>query len=109
MSGEFGSYLNGYFWYQMKVGALDCLDGDKEITKLWGEFLNDFSEIAHAIAWCEAGDSGVDYPIRATMAALPRLKIRLADIEKYLEPFQKVAEEAVKLELEKKEKERDNS
>lgn len=105
MSGEFGSYKNGYFWYQMQIAAMDCLEGDEEITKLWGEFLREFEPIAKAISWCEAGDSSVSYPICTTMNALPRLKRRLADIEKYLEPFQAVADEAVRLALEKIDKE----
>lgn len=44
MSREFGSYVNGYFHSQMEQAAEDCKNGDYPLTKVWGNFLKEFSE-----------------------------------------------------------------
>ena len=103
MSGEFGSYEGGYFWYQMENASIDCLKSDNDITKLWGEFLKEFAPIARAISWFEAADSGVDYPIEESMKRLPELKKRLDDIQKYVTPFEAIAKQAVRDYIAKKE------
>lgn len=96
MSGEFGSYNSGYFWAQMQYAAEDCRDGQHEITRLWGEFLAEFEEIARAISWAEAGDSWQDESITETIRRLPVLKERMRDIEKYVDVFDRVAQKAVR-------------
>ena len=96
MSREFGSYISGYFHQQIEQGAKDCLAGRDDITKLWGEFLEAFYPIAYAIASSEESDSGPDYPIIETMHQLPELKRKLDAIAEFIEPFSRVAEEAVR-------------
>lgn len=100
MSREFGSYINGYFHDQIWQGAEDCLKGDDKITRLWGEFLKDFSDIAYAISTSEAADSGEDFPIMKTIEKLPQLQNRLNAIKDHVRVFEKVMEEAVRRKVE---------
>ena len=95
MSREFGSYINGYFHHQIEQSAEDCLNGRDGLTKLWGEFLKEFSHIAYAISTSEACDSGEDYPIMECMKRLPNLRERFKKIEAYITPFEDVARRAV--------------
>lgn len=96
MSREFGSYENGYFHDQLYRGASDCLNGREEITRKWGAVLMAMEQIAVAISSAEACDSCVDYPILQSMADLPNVCNALKDVEDYLKPFKRVAEEAVR-------------
>jgi hypothetical protein len=45
-------------------------------------------QVAKAISYSEAGDSGPDHPVRETLMQLPELKQRLADIESYVRQYQ---------------------
>ena len=101
MSREFGSYSAGYFHYQMETAAEDCKSGNDELTRLWGEFFEEFKHIAYAIASSEAGDSGADFPIYETMRNLPSIKDKIAKIEEYIQPFEAVAKRAIRDKIEK--------
>jgi hypothetical protein len=63
---------------------------------LWGEFLEEFTPIAFAIASSEACDSGPDYPILENLKRMAALQACLSEVSKYLLPYQQVAEEAVR-------------
>lgn len=101
MSGEFGSYCNGYFHTQMEQGADDCLERRNEITRLWGAFLKEFAVVARSISWCEACDSGPDDPIRATIQQKQALQKKLNDVFDYVRTFEDVANAAVREALRK--------
>lgn len=102
MSGEFGSCLSGYFELQIDVAADDCLEGDDELTRLWGGFFKELIPVARAIAYSEAGDSGREYPIMENLRQMKNLKDKLSAIEAYLEPFRRVADDAVRDYIESK-------
>ena len=95
MSREFGSYENGYFHQQIQQGAKDCLEGNDELTRLWGKFLEEFYEVAYAISTSEAGDSGPYRPIIENLNRMTALQDRLDDIKSFLEIFDDVAKRAV--------------
>lgn len=96
MSREFGSYASGYFHNKIDDCANDALNGDHEITRLWGRFLQELSSIAWNISSAEACDSGVYAPIYESMTRMPSIKAALKDIEEYLRPFEQVAMEAIR-------------
>lgn len=96
MSREFGSYMQGYFHQQIDWAAEDCKGGRDPLTKLWGEFLTEFSTIAYQIANSEACDSGPDAPIIATIENIGVLKRRLEEIEKYVQPYRRCMEQALR-------------
>lgn len=107
MSREFGAYIGGYFYDKVRNAADDCRDGRDDLTRLWGKFLTEFSDIAYAIASSEACDSGLDYPIFECIERLPRLNAILNEIDHYLRPFRDVAEAAVRARLRDIEKEKE--
>lgn len=96
MSREFGSYVSGYFHYQMQVAAEDCLGGSDELTRLWGAFFTAFDPVAYAIASSEAGDGGRDDSIMENIRQQDALKKALRDIEKYLEPYESIMRRAIR-------------
>lgn len=98
MSGEFGEYhIGGYFHDKIISCAEDCCDiSNKKITRLWGKILKNFEPIAHAIAWCEAGDTGQDNPIMESIYRMKAIKEGIEEIERYLSAFKDVAEKAVR-------------
>lgn len=96
MSREFGDTLGGFFHDKIRYAAEDCRTGRDPLTKLWGEFLMEFSEVAYAISTSEACDSGPDFPIFQTLQSLPNLERKLADIRSFVEPYKRVAEQAVR-------------
>ena len=96
MSREFGSYSSGYFHSQMQTAADDCKAGRDPLTQLWGEFLDEFAAVAYDIASSEACDSGPDAPIIETIQRMPSLKRKLNAIEMFVEPYKRVADEAVR-------------
>lgn len=100
MSGEFGSYNEGYFHSQMEYAADDCLGGSYEITKKWGEFLNEFRDVATAISWAEACDTGESHAIIESMKKIELLEQKLRDIKQYLRPFKDVAEKLTQKSIE---------
>lgn len=82
MSGEFGDYGNcGYFDSKIRNAAEDAEGGHYPFTRLWAKFLRPLAEVARAIAYNEAGDSGDEYPLRATWEKLPELRSALWQIE----------------------------
>jgi hypothetical protein len=95
MSREFGSHNAGYFHQQIESAAEDCLKGKDDLTKLWGEFLKEFSHVAYAISTSEACDSGPDYPIIETIRRWEGLAQRFHRVAEYIHPFHKVMEEAI--------------
>lgn len=96
MSREFGSYQTGYFHTQIETAANDALAGRAKITRLWGKFLEEFKHVAYSIATSEANNSAEDDPIMESIKRMPALQNRLVAIMAYLEPFERVAEEAVR-------------
>lgn len=96
MSMEFGSYSTGYFHYQIDTAAQDCLGGRDELTRLWGVFLVAFEPIAYDIAMSEANDSGPDASIMENIRQKKALAAALRAIEKYLEPYERVMQSAVR-------------
>ena len=105
MSREFGEHSGGFFHQKIQGAAEDCLyESKNELTKLYGQFLVDFYEIAYKISSFEAYDSGFEAPITETIQRLPALKKRLQDIEDYIKPYKDVAEAAVRQLAKKKEK-----
>lgn len=95
MSREFGSYQSGYFHNQIESGADDCLDGQGELTRLWGKFLQDFYPVAYAISSYEACDSDASFPISENIKHIGTLREDLRAISDYLAPFESIAREAV--------------
>lgn len=81
MSGEFGSYNNGYFHAQIEYAAADLANGDLEITRLWAKFFKAFEPVAYAIAWAEAGDCGPEAGILVTIKHMPEMKRSLKEID----------------------------
>lgn len=102
MSGEFGSYYQGYFHDQMQRAAEDCADGDCEITRLWGRVLAAFGPVAYDIANAEAGDSGEYAPIITSIKQMDAIKAALWEVKNYLYPFEQVMWRAVLDETEKR-------
>jgi hypothetical protein len=96
MSGEFGSYNNGYFHTQMETAAYDCTNGRDQLTKLWGKFLHAFVPVAEGISYSEAYDSGPDDPIVVNIRQLKALRAALDEIEDYLRPYERVMQQAVR-------------
>lgn len=101
MSREFGSYTSGYFDTQIETAAYDCLGGHYEHTRLWGEFLKEFSEVAYGIASAEAYDWSEGGAVIRSIRHFPAIRQALKDIEEYLKPFQDVADEAVRKAIDK--------
>jgi hypothetical protein len=95
MSRKFGSYVQGYFHYQMETAAKDCLAGNEEITKLWGEFLDAFYPVAYAISSTEAGAAGRSYPIKNTIREMHTLQSKLNKIKKYIQPYEEIMNDAI--------------
>lgn len=95
MSGEFGDYLGGYFHNKIQSAAEDAAHGRDPLTKLWGKFLEEFEDIARAISYSEACDSGPHDTIFNTLQRLPELKRRLETIESFVYTYKRVAEDAV--------------
>ncbi len=102
MSREFGDTIGGFFHNKIGYAADDCQTGRDKLTQLWGEFLREFEEVAYAISTSEACDSGPDYPIFETLERLPALERKLANVKSYVEPYRRVAEEAVRKALKEK-------
>lgn len=100
LSREFGSYMSGYFHSQIDYAASDLAEGKGELTRLWGKWLEEFYKIAYAIASYEADDSGMYDPIVTTIKTLPALRVAMAAIEEYLDPFEDVMEMAVREKVE---------
>jgi predicted MarR family transcription regulator len=96
MSREFGSYTSGYFDTQIEQAASDLMTGQYALTRAWAPFFEEFCSVAVAISSSEAGDSGPDYSILETIRHIDRLKVLLADIERHVEPYKRVAEAAVR-------------
>lgn len=102
MSGEFGTYGGGYFHSRIADDALDLSGGRCEITRKWGRFFKEFAPVARAISWCEACDSDESYPISETLHQMRKMREALDEIEAYLDPFKRVADDAVRKALEAK-------
>ena len=102
MSREFGSYVSGYFHDQIEVAADDCLSGSDELTRLWGDFLKEFSYIAYYISTSEAHDGEPHLPILATIEKMDILEKKLSGINSFIDPYKKVAEKAVHDAIKKK-------
>jgi len=97
MSGEFGSYnTTGYMDEQIRTAADDCASGQEEITKLWGKVLEEIYPIARDICRSEAADASVAETIFTSMEQIPRIKARIAEIEKSLETYRAVMYTAVR-------------
>lgn len=104
MSREFGSYSSGYFYQQIQTAAEDCVNTKDPLVQLWGEFLKEFSDVAYSIASSEAGDSAPYDPILETINKMDILAKKLNKIQEYVEPYKRVAEEAIRAHTEKKKK-----
>lgn len=85
VSGEFGDdYCGPFFHNRIESAAEAAENGSEQITKAWGEFLRAFAPVARAISWCEASDSGVDYPLRETLQQMPAMEGALHRIKRML-------------------------
>jgi hypothetical protein len=96
MSREFGSYTSGYFHEKIESCASDAKCGRDFLTRLWGRLLGELYHVAYAVSTSEACDSGPDYPIMESILRMPELKKSLDEIDQYLEPYRRVAENAVR-------------
>jgi hypothetical protein len=99
MNGTFDG--KRHFALLMEGVAMDCLNGRDELTRLWGAFFLEFTDIARAIGRSES-DGGMEYPIREMIRCRDALRGRFSEIENYVEPFARVAEEAVREAIEAK-------
>lgn len=99
MSREFGTYNSGYFHDKIRDCANDCREGRDPLTKLWGEFLDEFYDVAYAISTSEACDSGPYDPILVNLNKLKTLQGKFDRIQLFLEDYKKVAYEAVRIHI----------
>jgi hypothetical protein len=106
MSREFGSYTSGYFHEQIDNCAVDCLKGRDPLTRLWGEFLQELYPVAYCIATSEAGDGGPHDSIITTIDKIETLKQKLQNIQGFIDPYKRVAEDAIRQMAEKNNKEK---
>jgi hypothetical protein len=90
-----------HFALLMEGVAADCLNGRDELTRLWGAFFLEFTNVARAIGYSES-DGGMEYPIREMIRSRDALRSRFCEIESYIEPYARVAEEAVREAIEAK-------
>jgi hypothetical protein len=100
MSGEFGSYISGYFDSQILYAADDLEGGSLEITRMWSQFFREFYPVAIAIAYAEACDYGPEAPILATIEYMSKLKQALYKIDDAMNVYRDVMKAAVKKEME---------
>lgn len=105
MSREFGSCPGGYLHEQISVAGEDLCGGRDPLTRLWGEFFREFSDIAYAICSSEASDSCPDDPIIENIRRMSALRECLKDIEDFLDPYKRVANEAIRQQCEAKRRE----
>jgi hypothetical protein len=96
MSREFGEYVGGYFHNKIQSAYEDCKGSGNKLTQMWGEFLEEFYDVAYEIANFEASDSGLYAPIMESIKQVPVMQKKLAEIEEYLYDYKRVAEEAVR-------------
>ena len=96
MSREFGEGPGGFFHNKIQDAAEDCRGGDCEITKKWGRFLEEFYNLAWHISTAEACDSSEASLIVESIKAIPLLKSKMEDIEKYLGKYEAVIEKAIR-------------
>lgn len=101
MSREFGSCHPGYFHTQMENAASDLAGGDDALSAVWALWFQAFSPVAYQIANSEAGDSGPEAPILATITALPALRAALDAVEAHVRVYDNVAKVAVRNAVEK--------
>lgn len=105
MSREFGEYGGGgYFHNKIADAADDAKGGRDQLTRLWGDFLEEFSNVAYSISTSEACDSGEYDPIMENIARMPQLNAILIKIGNYLEPYEEVARRAVEKATEERKK-----
>ncbi len=101
MSREFGDdhyHDKGFFHERLGQCADTCLtEGRDELTKLWGAVLQELTEVAWSISSSEACDSGPDDTILRTIRDLPRIQAAFKRVEEFVKPFERVAENAVRL------------
>lgn len=106
MSREFGEYgCSGYFHQKLGAVVEDARSGKDPLTKLWGEFLESIQPVAYAIASSEARDAGPDFTIFQTIESFNEINRRLEAIRSFVEPYRRVAEEAVRSSLRNSKKE----
>ena len=104
MSREFGSCSSGYFHQQIQTCAQDCAGSNDVLVQLWGEFLEEFYDVAYSIASSEAGDSAPYDPIMKTIEKMGILTKKLNNVSDYVASYKRVAEETVRAHTEKKKK-----
>lgn len=100
MSGEFGNCFNGYFQEHVHEAVSSYREGRDPLTRLWGEFLEEFDSVAHAISRSEACDAGPDYPILESIAHMKAMQEKLDKIKTFLRPFEDCMQHAVRKHLE---------
>ena len=104
MSREFGEN-RGSFFHGKLYACMEDLRGEarEDFHKKFIPLFEELYEIAWAISSVEAGDSCIDRSIMETMQRIPRMKQFIKNMEDYLTPYQRVAEEAVRKAVESKE------
>lgn len=85
MSREFGQCNSGYFHTQMMYAKEDCLNGNDELTRLWGKFFEAFEDVAYAIATSEADDLSGAFPITTSIKHMDELDNAFTNIKYYLQ------------------------
>ena len=97
MSREFGDDCGSFFHEKIRNAVNNCkYEGNYELTKKWGEFLQEFYNIAYSISSCEASDTCESDLIMDTIYRLPLLQGKLDEIQQYVQLHKTIANHAVR-------------
>lgn len=97
MSREFGEYGQGFF-HEKLFNCLEDLkfEAREDFHRKFIPLFRELYEIAYAISSVEACDSSIDRTVFETINRLPKIKETIKDLENTVEPYKRVAEEAVR-------------
>lgn len=96
MSGEFGSYTNGYLHSQMECAADDLASGSQKTTRAWADLVVEIAKVSRAICWSEAGDSSESEAILKSIERLPAIRRCVDNLDSHFDTYKRVAEDAIK-------------
>lgn len=98
MSREFGEYGGGGYFHDKLRNALEDLQHEarEDFHKKFIPLFEQLYELAYAIASVEAGDSCIDRSIFQTMESMPHMRKWMEEMNKELEVYRRVAQEAVR-------------
>ena len=84
MANEFGVPINNAFFLDKLYSARqDCLSASKELTKLWGDCLNAYYNIAVEIVAYEQGNMTESDFILRSQQVIPELNAYIKSISEY--------------------------